>query len=108
MLVLLFFLICTMPHCYGWHGVVLCRDPVYAKLAPPRILQTNDCKTVKAGSTHTLRCVGSRDVSWMIPGVEIDVHSDLRSRISISYDEKNLNKNVSIGEGPIIVCQGAV
>lgn len=106
MLFLLVFLIFTITDCYGWLGggyktsssnlgenTGLGRHPRYAKFDPPRIMPTKDFQTVKADSTYTFRCEGSRGVSWRIPETVSDVRSDLRSRISISYDEKSTNRN---------------
>ena len=104
LLYLLIFLMFTISDCYGrlggtlpstWNfneGTHLDRHPRYAKFDPPRILPPHDFQTVKADSTYTVRCEGSRGVSWRIPEV---ASSDLRSRISITHDEPNQNENIN-------------
>ena len=99
---LLIFLMLNISNCYGWlggstsnswtlnEGMELDRHPRYAEFDPPRILPPHDFQTIKAGSTYTVRCEGSRGVSWRIPEV---ASSDLRSRISISHDETNQDRN---------------
>lgn len=103
LLYLLIFLTFNISDCYGWLGgstssswsfnerIHLDRHPRYAEFDPPRILPPHDFQTVKADSTYTVRCEGSRGVSWRIPEV---ASSDLRSRISILHDEPDQNGNI--------------
>ena len=73
----------NISKCNGWQNAGFNRHPRYAEFDPPRILPSNDFQTVKANSTYTVRCEGSRGVSWRIPET---ANQDLRSRISISHN----------------------
>lgn len=100
---ILLFLLLNLHNCHGWfsdpisgtrkllgHGESAStnRHPRYAEFDPPRILPANDFQTVKANTTYTVRCEGSRGVSWRIPAT---TSSGLISRISISHVESIKN-----------------
>ena len=78
----LIFFILNISKCNGWQSTGTYRHPRYAEFDPPRILPSNDFQTVKANSTYTVRCEGSRGVSWRIPETATE---ELRTRISISH-----------------------
>ena len=82
-LFLLIFFVLNISKCNGRQSAGIDRHPRYAEFDPPRILPSNDFQTVKANSTYTVRCEGSRGVSWRIPET---ANPDLRSRISISHN----------------------
>ena len=85
------FLIYNISSCNGWQNTSIDRHPRYAEFDPPRVLPSNDFQTVKANSTYTVRCEGSRGVSWRIPET---ANQDLRSRISISHNTQVEGSNM--------------
>ena len=91
-LFLLIFFVLNISKCNGRQSAGIDRHPRYAEFDPPRILPSNDFQTVKANSTYTVRCEGSRGVSWRIPET---ANPDLRSRISITHNSHDQQGNVN-------------